>query len=1186
MYLKSVEIYGFKSFANRLVLTFNNGITGVVGPNGSGKSNVADALRWVFGEQSAKQLRGSKMEDIIFSGTETKKPQSYAYVSITIDNSDKVLPIEYEEVTVSRRVYRSGESEYLLNGHNCRLKDIEELFFDTGIGKEGYSIIGQGQVEKIVNSRPEDRRELFDEAVGITKFKKKKEESIKKLVIENSNLARVTDIISEIENQLGPLKEQSEKAKKYLACKDELKKYEIANFVRKYDTIEENRIKIESDKNLACKNLSEISEKYETIKQKYTELEAVINEKSEKVDIAVKFIGEKKVECEKFEGDIRLISEKLSHIYDNNKEYEKKIDLANDKVISIKNKESKLIDKKKELISKEKSLNDELRVLNNFIDAKNKERAELEVKRDNAVNKKLNDDKERDKAGTQSEFYNKSIEENNLKRRELDRKLLKNKETIADIAGDLSSSSDKIENLTEEKNNLLKLKNDEENLSNSLLRDCSELEKNIESKQKEIYSENAIINSYRSMIERYEGYGNTVKSVMEHGFNGIIGPVADIIKVKGNYETAIETAIGGTIRNIVTDTERTAKEVITWLKEKKLGRATFLPLDAMDTHKKLNLSDNIKSAMREEGIVGAAYSLVEYDAKYEGLINFILGRILVAKDIDCAAKIAKKYRYSLKIVTLQGEQLSIGGAISGGAFKNSTNFLGRNRELESAKENVIRLETELNELNEKLEELKTSQNVTRENTVNYDNKISKLLIELNTEINLKKQLENRKVEVEKVFNEIERDIEGIDRTNDNIKSELKKLEVILADNSYKSRIDISNDIEEILNAIKELDNEISFRNEKISELKVAIGTVVAEKKFIEEDISRIIKEKTDALEEIKQLNSEKIRFKDVVNDKLKELENIKKNKDLILQEIKEKTIENEKLISEKENIKKSYDNFFTEREHLSELKANLDKEVFRLTANLEKAENEITDLLEYMLNEYNLTYSEAIKQNIQIDDLSATAIKKHINNQRELIKSLGDVNVSAIEEYKAVSYRYDLLTTQAEDIRKAENSLKVIIKELDKNMRERFSERFKDINEQFNVVFKELFGGGTGKLELNEEEDILEAGIKITAKPPGKKLQNMMQLSGGEKALTSIALIFAIQNLKPSPFCILDEIEAALDESNVERFAGYLQKLTDNTQFIVITHRRGTMKVANTLYGITMQEKGVSTMISVDFKKD
>ena len=668
MYLKSVEIQGFKSFANKIVFSFEGGITGIVGPNGSGKSNVADAVRWVLGEQSAKQLRGAKMEDVIFSGTEIRKAQSFAYVAITIDNSDKVLPIEYEEVTVARRVYRSGESEYLINGHNCRLKDVSELFLDTGIGKEGYSIIGQGQIEKIISGRPEDRRELFDEAAGITKFKKRKAESIKNLEEESANLARVNDIMSELEGRIGPLARQAEAAKLYLSYRDDLKKYEIINFTNEYDHLADAKSKAESDKALAENNLNEANTKYEGIKEEYEKLEALLNEKSEMIDETSNLIAENQIAREKADGELKLIKEQINSINKNSENNVERLKQAQLKLDNSTKEETEVNLKLNEIITKEDNFAKEETELNEELEAKLDLKANLEKEKEYKLSEKAGKDKEKAEAAGQIELYKANLEQNKIKKLELNQKILRNKETNDGLKSQYDSASEKINELTA---NLLKLEAveaDAKELIEKLTGDRAKKEKEVSDKQRVILGAKATLNSLMNMAEKYDGYGNAVKRIMEHKKEetGIIGVVADIIKVKPKYETAVETAIGGAIQNVVTDKEATAKRTITWLKENKLGRATFLPLDAMTLHN----PGNFGGALNEEGIIGVAASLVEFEPKYAGLVSHILGRTLVADNMDSATRIARKYRYSLRIVTLDGEQLRPGGSISGGAFKN------------------------------------------------------------------------------------------------------------------------------------------------------------------------------------------------------------------------------------------------------------------------------------------------------------------------------------------------------------------------------------------------------------------------------------------------------------------------------------------------------------------------------------
>ena len=1179
MYLKSVEIQGFKSFANKIVFSFEGGITGIVGPNGSGKSNVADAVRWVLGEQSAKQLRGSKMEDVIFSGTEIRKAQSFAYVAITIDNSDKVLPIDYEEVTVARRVYRSGESEYLINGHNCRLKDVSELFLDTGIGKEGYSIIGQGQIEKIISGRPEDRRELFDEAAGITKFKKRKAESIKNLEEEGTNLARVNDILSELDRQIGPLSKQAETAKLYLGYRDELRKYEIINFINEYDHIAEVRTKAETDKALAENNLKEADARYEDIKEEYEKLENVLNEKSGLIDETVQLISEKQVEREKAEGELKLVKEQINSInknLDTNSERLKQAELKLSETL----KENEGIElKKQELSEKGQKLSEEDVLLKERLNEKIFIRNSLEKERDIKLGEKAGKDKEKAEAAGQIELYKSNLEQHKIRRLEINQKILRNKEASDGLKSQYDIASEKIKELTVNLEKLEAVHKDAQEQIERLNKDRTAKEKEASDKQKEILAAKATLNSIMNMAEKYDGYGNAVKRIMEHKKEeaGIIGVVADIIKVKPKYETAVETAIGGAIQNIVTDKEATAKRTISWLKENKLGRATFLPLDAMTLHN----PGNFGGALNEEGIIGVAASLVEYETKYAGLINHILGRTLVADNMDSATRIARKYRYSLRIVTLDGEQLNPGGSISGGAFRNTSNLLGRAREIEEKKENLAGIEAGYEALKKEVEDIRALVSETKHSLSIYKENMSELKISLNTEINGRKQLEQRILEAEQNLNEIKLDGSNLDKERDLAEKEIGRLTAIInIDENNETEVSGLNDI---YKKLEELTAEIEGINEKINQLRITESTISTEKNFINESLARVNREKTSVEAEIKELNNMASELSIRLEEKTASIEKLMSDISSLVEAIDDSENRKKVLVTEKEEISVRHKAFFGKREEITELRANLDKEVYRLGGIIEKSETSLETMVNYMLDEYGITYSEAVKNNAASDEeYTSFTLKKLINTQKNLIKELGSVNVGAIEEYKEVGARYELLKTQAEDIVKAEDALKAIIDELDKRMREQFDERFKDINEQFDLAFIELFGGGKGRLELTDGEDILEAGIKIIAQPPGKKLQNMMQLSGGEKSLTAIALLFAIQNLKPSPFCLLDEIEAALDDSNVTRFAEYLHKLTKNTQFIVITHRRGTMNAADVLYGITMQEKGVSTMVSVN----
>lgn len=1176
MYLKSVEIHGFKSFANRMVLSFGNGITGIVGPNGSGKSNVADAVRWVLGEQSAKQLRGAKMEDVIFSGTKIKKAQSFAYVAITLDNSDHVLPIEYEEITVARRVYRSGESEYLINGNNCRLRDVQELFLDTGIGKEGYSIIGQGQIEKIISGKPEDRRDLFDEAAGITKFKKRKAEAIKNLSEETDNLDRVNDIMRELEGRLAPLEKQSEKARQFLSYRDELKKYEMTYFVSEYDRAEEFRLKAEIDREIAHSSLISVNEELTKTKAEYEGLGLELEEKNRRIEDLDLEVSESKLLKEKLEGSIKVLEEKINTAKNNHENFSERLKKSEEKIESLETEKEEEEKKRDRLKEKEATLKAELETKAESLNQTLERKKELSSEKEKKLSERIRYEKEKAEAGGQIELYQINLEQTKIKKLEVNQKIIRNKEVGDTLRAKLIESDERCKAFDLEINKMKLALESHISEVNALKLRRVETEKEYKNKQKEILEEKAVLDSLKNMAERYDGYGYSVKHVMEHRKEepGIIGVVADIIKVKESYELAIETAMGGSIQNIVVDREETAKRTIQWLKKKQYGRVTFLPLDAMGLHN----PGNFGGALNETGILGVAASLVEFEPRFAGVVSHILGRTLVADNMETATKIARKYRYGLRIVTLEGEQLNPGGSLTGGAFRNSNNLLGRAREIEERAERLSKHKEELTIISNRGKEISEAIEENKKSIEIYKSSLSEMKVNYNTEVNAGRQLEERLLENERLLSEIYLDVENLEKEKENVLSEISRLNGILSSEGKMGESTLKMLVQEI----EKLDLEVEEIGSLVREKNLELGSLHSELGFKEDNISRLMREITEILIEIEDLKENNQNFASILEgyyiDVEEYEEKIKRGSikvELLTKEREGKSTERDRLIRQNKEL-------FKQREELAETRSNLEKEILRLNNNIEKAENNLSSLVEYMAEEYHLTYSEIIKEYKQEEDLSSFALKKLINHQKNLIRELGPVNVNSIEEYKEVSERYHLLKRQHDDIVMAEETLRKVIEELDTKMREQFEISFRDINLSFDKVFSELFGGGRGRLELIEGEDILEAGIRIVAEPPGKKLQNMMQLSGGEKSLTAISLLFAIQNLKPSPFCLLDEIEAALDDSNVVRFADYLHRLTKDTQFIVITHRRGTMNTADVLYGITMQEKGISTMVSVN----
>ncbi len=1177
MYLKSIEVHGFKSFANKIVLEFHDGITGIVGPNGSGKSNVADAVRWVLGEQSAKQLRGAKMEDVIFSGTQTRKPLGYAFVAITLDNSDHKLPIEYEEVTVARRVYRSGESEYLINGSPCRLKDVNELFMDTGIGKEGYSIIGQGQIDKILSGKPEDRRELFDEAAGIVKFKRRKYAAEKNLEEERLNLSRITDIINEIEKQLSPLEKQSGIAKIYLKLKEELKSLEVNQFLKEFDKLRSSKEALEEKLTIATTDFEQSKFEYENTKEEYLSLEKQLEECDLVIEEDKNTYNELKLGREKAEGEIKVLKEQISSLLQNDVYIEGRI-AGNTKDIDLKKKEENgYLEEKSGVDEKITNMDDILQEalfeLNRIKENISRDTKEIE-ECNNGIFEHLNVN-----SGIKSNMqrYETMLEQNTLRKADLNQRILKNKseeclydEAIKSCQDTLQAVNEVIINNTQESNQLEQRILDTQSEIDAINTKHNEL-------QASYLGEKSRLESLMNLTERYEGYGISIKKVMERKPQqpGIIGVVADIIKVEKTYETAIETALGGSIQNIVTDDEATAKSLIAYLKQNKFGRATFLPLTNISS----GSGSNLDKALKETGVLGIASNLVEAEKKFNALIDYLLGRIIVVDQIDHATALAKKYNYTLRIVTLEGELLTPGGSISGGAYKNASNLLGRRREIEEMEQQVAALELQTKELLKKREEARELRAALRQDLEALKTALQEKFLEQNTaKLSLDREM-TKKSEAEAVYQEYTRELQEIELQAKDLKDNLSKLSETLNQNAQQNK-EKEIQIEQLNRRLEEERLQEQAASEKVSAHKLELSSLEQNSQYILENLKRVKRDIDKLYEEEAALKADITKTSQVIEEKQAIIE---KTQELVatleakISELEEKIRQK---TTEREHITSIHKNFFAKREELSTRMTELDKECFRLNGQKEKL-MEQTDLLTgYMWEEYELTYTTAAEYPID-EEISLTQAKKLIAEIKAKIKELGDVNVNAIEDYKNLSERFEFLSTQREDLIKAEEALLQIINELDSEMRIQFEEKFKAINEEFNVVFKELFGGGQADLELTESEDILEAGIRINAQPPGKKLQNMMQLSGGEKALTAISLLFAIQNLKPSPFCLLDEIEAALDDSNVGRFAKYLHKLTKDTQFIIITHRRGTMAAADILYGITMQEKGVSALVSV-----
>ena len=1177
MYLKSIEIHGFKSFANKIKFDFHNGITGIVGPNGSGKSNVADAVRWVLGEQRIKQLRGGSMQDVIFSGTELRKPLGYAYVAITLDNSDHSLAIDYDEVTVSRRLYRSGESEYMINGSACRLKDVNELFMDTGIGKEGYSIIGQGQIDQILSSKPEDRRNLFDEAAGIVKFKSRKETAIKKLEEEKINLTRLSDILSELEKQIGPLEKQSEVAKEYLKLRERLKTLDVNMFLVENKSQRQQLEDAEKNLGIATESLDKAKESYEKAKEEYEGIQKKLEILDREIDEARARITDSSVKKEKLEGQIGILNEKIKSATSNDAHFKSR----------IKDEQAKIEEKNKEketYLSEKESIDKDVEELSQKRDAARKELERVLTQISN-INEEIESCKSaiietlNTRATIKSKLssLNTMKEQVNIRKAELTGKLVRARSDESKQEETIKKLRDEFDRITSEISEMnKKQKQAEEDVKE--MRETMSLKDTELRKVQELYQqEKSRLEALANITERYEGYGGSVKKVMEKKDTtpGIIGVVADIIKTQPKYETAIEVALGGNIQNIVTDDEETAKKMIAYLKETRAGRATFLPLTALDNPPELKA----KEALNEKGVLGMADELVDTDPKYRQVAKAMLGRIVAVDNIDNAVKIARKYNYTVRMVTLEGELLVPGGAISGGAFKNNSNLLGRRREMDEMEANVKKYKQNIDDLKSEIEECRTKRNELRTLAEELRTELQGKFIAQNTaRLNVENE-EARQAEQKAGYRDLKAENDEIESKLLEIADEKAKAEALL-ESSENTEKESTEKVEKYQKELEGLHGIEETENEKVSKLDIEYEKIAQKHEFQQQNLNRVEADITaleKGLQEIIDSMEENVRN---LEQNKKDIEEIRLTIEASVDVQSDANKELEQKKEEKNELSVSQKEFFGKTEELNKQISDLDKEVIRLGSKREKCQEAIESHINYMWNEYEITLSDAA----QLRDENMTdvpAMRKETNSLKDSIRKLGDVNVNAIEDYKNLMERYTFMKTQHDDLIEAERQLKEIIKDLDESMRKQFIEQFHKINTEFDQVFKEMFGGGKGSLELAEDEDVLEAGIRINAQPPGKKLVNMMQMSGGEKALTAIALLFAIQNLKPSPFCLLDEIEAALDENNVVRFAKYLHKLS-STQFIVITHRRGTMESADRLYGITMQEKGVSTLVSVN----
>lgn len=1181
MYLKSVEMQGFKSFADKIYLNFNPGITAIVGPNGSGKSNISDAIRWVMGEQSVKSLRGSRMEDVIFSGTEVRKPQGFAEVSLVLDNSTRLFPLDYEEVTVTRRVYRSGEGEYFINRNACRLKDIHELFMDTGLGREGYSIVGQGKIDEILSNKSEDRRRIFEEAAGITKYKYRKNEAEKKLERTNENLTRVNDIMLELSSQIEPLRHQSEKAKKYLNLREELKDIEVNAAVV---SIEKNKKDLETAK----EEYNAVSESILTLQKETEETENAVNslygdisaydEETEALRESQKQATERASEGT---NQINLSLANIEHFKENVERIEAEIEKSQRGMSQL----DDLLEEYNGVLETHKAAAKEIGDRKAALEAElEKENSLLEAESENVENLKGMIIEKTSEIGSQNGKivnYNILIESFNSERINAESELLKQKDDYERLVQNNKNISEK---LAETQAQLEEIRKKAE-ASDCKCREASDMASKLNEKKNTALAQLSRSTSKKSVLEDmendFDGYNRSVKAVMTAHASGnlknyrIYGPLSKLVTTDKKYVTAIETALLTVNQNIVTGDEQDAKAAIRYLKETHQGRVTFMPVS---TVKAREFDSSVAEKM--PGYIAVAKDIVEYDKLYEGIIGSTLGATVVVDNIDNAIKMAAKCNHKFRIVTLEGEVMQPGGAMSGGSTGKNSGFLSRKAEIDTLTEEIETLK----------EQLQKTEKELAENSESY----SKLLEEAEL---ARQQLSEKNEEYIRLKAECEHSDKYLSEAEERRNMLLQDISTVAARTK-----EINEDIALCESRISELEKEITTLREDASGKEGETEAIIARVQTLQENILEVTIKETSQQKDI-EIQEERI-------------SNVTAEKNEILAEIAEKrgqidgfTTKIAEINSEIETTKKSLNMLSTESvdmdkriEELLQLRKEADSKIRSLQegvkdtrdklfalgqqkvkaeTKLQKLEGDLDGIFAHLWEEYELTYTEALKVRTD-ENINLTEANRKISELKSKIKGLGNINIDAIEEYKNVKERFDFLTEQTQDLEKAKGELESIIDEMLDIMKQQFAEQFAQISKNFNAVFRELFGGGQANLSLADPDDVLESGVEIEAQPPGKKLQSLTLLSGGERAFTAIALLFAILKGRPTPFCILDEIEAALDDVNVYRYADYLKKYCGKTQFIVVTHRRGTMEAANILYGVTMQEKGVSKLLSLN----
>ena len=1182
MYLKRLELQGFKSFADKTVLELMPGITTVIGPNGSGKSNISDAIRWVLGEQSMKSLRGTKSLDIIFAGTQNRKSLGFAEASLVFDNSDGALPIEYTEVTVTRKIYRSGETGYFINKVPCRLKDVLELFMDTGIGKDGYSIIGQGKIDEILSNKSEDRRHIFEEAAGIVKFRTRKEESEKKLEHTKLNLLRINDILSEIEGNLEPLQMQSDKAKKYLNLREELKSIEIGLFVYNIEKYKKDLEEVVHAIEVMQNQNNEEEQKLEKIKLLKEELQNSINSITEEIENMSNLGFESQKQIEQLNSDINVSKTRIANNNENSGRYLKEIEEQQEHIKELKEeieqKEAKKDNLKQNKEKFEKELNEKQAELDEL--TKKLSSKELEIE---GYKKTVDENVDR-KYELQSEINTQNINYQNFEKRQ------------AQIKQEMQSTISELDSTRLNKEDIVKEFNEIENKRNMAKKSLDDIAKQrqeanqkikrFESDINALSSEMRIKDSRRKFLveteKEKEGYIRSVKSLLQDCENikdlgkGMHGVLANVIDVPDDLQTAIEMCLGASLQNIVTETETDAKRLVEHLRKNNLGRASFLPISSVKG-KKL---DKVKGS--NQGVVGVASDLVKYDKKYEQIILNLLGRTVIVDNMDTAINVAKQNGYTFRIVTKEGDLINPSGAITGGSVsKKTVNILGRGKEIEKLEKEVAELKEKISKLEKEKEEFEESIEGILELSENLEKELQEIEITYATEKQKVVSIDENVEKLEKRLARLREEEKSLEQQKEEAVS--KKGEIQVEINKINEQ---NEELSKVINEYAELNKDdqkyIDDLNFDITNLKISVSSFDESETSIQEIQERInqelknarisIENKNTQIEQIKQDNEALENSIKEILEKIEEIKQNVQNSSSKIEELKQKRVEQNELLAKQENE-------LTDKFKIIE---DLKGQLVKLDVKKTKLDDDINGIYNKMWEEYELTPNNVgdypRPENVQLT-------QRRVNVLRTEIKELGSVNIDSIEEYKNLKDRYDFMSEQRLDLENTMSKLRNVISDMTQIMKNQFREKFKIINKNFGEVFAELFNGGKAELTLEDEDNILECGIEINAQPPGKKLQNMMLLSGGEKAFTAIALLFAILKINPAPFCVLDEIEAALDDVNVFRYADYLKKFTQNTQFLVITHRKGTMEAADTVYGVTMEESGISKLLSMKLNK-